>query len=558
MTTRLDVAVRGLFATPVAAVDVPDAERRNRALAEIILKRRQEGPLVISQTPSASYDLAIIGGGINGCGIARDAAGRGWSTYLCDKGDLGSGTSSASTKLVHGGLRYLEYFEFRLVREALIEREILWRIAPHIIRPLRFILPHHQGLRPAWLLRAGLFLYDHLGGRRRLPSTRTVTLASHPAGGPLKPSFKHGFEYSDCWVEDARLTVLNARDAADRGAVIAPRTRCINARAEGDHWILTVQNQSSGESQDIRARALVNAAGPWAGDVLRSVLKVETPTNVRLVKGSHIVLRRLYQHDYCYIFQNADRRILFVIPFETDFSLVGTTDLDYHGDPAEVGASPDEIDYLCRAASEYLRTPISPDMVVWSYSGVRPLYDDGASEAQAATRDYVLNLEAAPGTPALLTIYGGKITTYRRLAVAALEQLGPHLPQVSGRRAGWTGDEPLPGGDFPVDGFDALVAQTRARHPFLSERTLLRLVRTYGTRIEAVLGGASSMDDLGRVLGGDLTEAELRYLADAEWATTAADVVWRRTKLGLRLSAEEIAAVDQYLRALAASRIAAE
>jgi glycerol-3-phosphate dehydrogenase len=444
------------------------------------------------------------------------------------------------------------------VREALIEREILWRIAPHIIRPLRFILPHHRGLRPAWLLRMGLFLYDHLGGRRRLPSTRTVTLASHPAGGPLKPSFKRGFEYSDCWVEDARLTVLNARDAADRGAVIAPRTRCIGARIEGGSWVLTIQDQGTGDSREIRARALVNAAGPWVGEVLRAVLKIETSANVRLVKGSHIVLRRLYQHDYCYIFQNADRRILFVIPFEGDFSLIGTTDLDYHGDPAEVGASAEEIDYLCRAASEYLRTPISPDMVVWSYSGVRPLYDDGASEAQAATRDYVLSLEAAAGAPALLTIYGGKITTYRRLAEAALEQLGPHLPQVAGRHAGWTGDEPLPGGDFPVDGFDALVAETRARFPFLAEHTLLRLVRTYGTRVATVLGSAKSMEDLGRELGGDLTEAELRYLADVEWATDAADVAWRRTKLGLRLSPEEIAAIDQYLRALAASRIAAE
>lgn len=509
-------------------------------------------------TSAAPYDVAIVGGGINGCGIARDAAGRGWSAYLCEMNDLGSGTSSASTKLVHGGLRYLEYYEFRLVREALKEREILWRIAPHIIRPARFILPHHQGLRPAWLLRAGLFLYDHLGGRRRLPPTRTLNLAKDPAGGPLKPIYKRGFEYSDCRVDDARLTLLNARDAADRGAVIAPRTRCVSARREDGTWVLTVRKQGTGDPHEIRTRVLVNAAGPWVGEVLKNVLKEETPAAVRLVKGSHIVLPRLYPQDTCYIFQNADRRILFVLPFEADFTLVGTTDLDYAGDPGTVGASAEEIDYLCRAASEYLRTPISPDMVVWTYSGVRPLYDDCAPAAQAATRDYVLDLQAPAGRPALLTLFGGKITTYRRLAEAALERLAPYLPATSGRSAGWTGQEPLPGGDFPVDGFDALVASTRARYPFLAEPTVRRLVRTYGTRVETVLDGAASGDDLGRILGADLTEAEIRYLARAEWAVTADDVVWRRTKLGLRLSPAEIAAVDAYLKGLAASRVAAE
>ncbi len=494
-----------------------------------------------------AFDLAIIGGGINGSGIARDAAGRGWSVFLCEAGDLGAATSSASTKLIHGGLRYLEYREFRLVREALMEREVLWGIAPHIIWPLRFVLPHHRGLRPAWLLRLGLFLYDHLGGRRKLPPTRALRLRGAPAGRMLKPEYTRAFEYSDCWVEDSRLVVLNARDAADRGAEIAPRTRCVSAIRHDGMWEVTARDERTGAERTIKAKALVNAAGPWVGQVLSGVLRANTPARVRMVQGSHIVVRRLYPEDHCYIFQNADGRIFFVIPYERDFTLIGTTDQDFKGDPATVRASDGEIAYLCRAASEYFARPIAPADVVWTYSGVRPLYDDGASAAQAATRDYVLTLDAPEGQPPLLSIFGGKITTYRRLAEAALAKLSPHLPPPTGLAAGWTGRAPLPGGDFPTDGFEALVRATLADYPFLPEAMARRLVRAYGTRVTLLLGAARSLADLGEVFGADLTEAELRYLVAHEWVTSAADAVWRRTRLGLRLDAAQVARIDARL-----------
>jgi glycerol-3-phosphate dehydrogenase len=510
-----------------------------------------------SVSPAATFDIAVIGGGVNGCGIARDAAGRGWSVYLCEKADLASSTSSASSKLIHGGLRYLEHFEFRLVREALIEREVLWRIAPHIVWPLRFVLPHRADLRPAWLLRLGLFLYDHLGGRHLLPPTRTLHLADDPAGEPLKPQYKLGFEYSDCWAEDARLVVLNARDAADKGAVIATRTRCLNGTREGGLWTLTVRDEQSGRTNKIRARALVNAGGPWVNEVLQSTLQTPPPAAVRLVKGGHIVVRRLYQHDRCYILQNKDRRVFFVIPFERDYTLIGTTDLDYKGDLDAVKISSEEIDYLCDAASSYFRAPVTADQVVWSYSGVRPLYDDGASEAQEATRDYVLKLDASEEAPPLLSIFGGKITTYRRLAEAALAILSRRLPPPR-RAAGWTGQDALPGGDFPIDGFETLVSETATRYPFLTRETVRRLVRAYGTRVETLLGGARTQSDLGRTFGADLTEAEVLYLANNEWAMSGADIVWRRSKLGLRMSETEIQDLDAYLGALQAQPQAAD
>ena len=496
--------------------------------------------------PDAAYDLAIIGGGINGCGIARDAAGRGWRVFLCEQADLGSGTSSASTKLIHGGLRYLEHYEFRLVHEALKEREVLWGIAPHIIWPLRFVLPHHSQLRPAWLLRLGLFIYDHLGGRKRLPATRALDLRSDPAGAVLKPVFTRGFAYSDCWVEDSRLVVLNARDAADRGATIAPRTACVSAERVDGAWRVDVRDQTTGERRTIRARVLVNAAGPWVAEVAGSVVRANVPAAIRLVQGSHIVVPKLCDHDFAYIFQNADSRIFFLIPYEHDFTLIGTTDEDYKGDPSDVRITDAEIDYLCRSASEYLRRPVTPDQVVWSYSGVRPLFDDGSSAPEQATRDYVLNLDAPNDAPALLSVFGGKITTYRRLAETALSMLGPHLPPVSGQAPGWTGRTPLPGGDFPMDGFDALVASAAARFPGMPRQTLRRLLRAYGTRANGFIGDA----DTGCAFGADLTEAELRYLIDAEWARTAEDVVWRRSKLGLRLTAAEIAAIDSAMRRL--------
>ena len=496
---------------------------------------------------SAPYDLAIIGGGVNGCGIARDAAGRGWSVFLCEANDLASATSSASTKLIHGGLRYLEYREFRLVREALMEREVLWGIAPHIIWPLRFVLPHHRGLRPAWLLRLGLFMYDNLGGRKLLPSTRGVRLRDDPAGRLLKPHFTRAFEYSDCWVDDSRLVVLNARDAADKGATIAPRTRCVSgARIDGS-WALTVCDERTGARREVRAKALVNAAGPWVGEVMRTVLRANTPATVRMVQGSHIVVKRLYPEDHCYIFQNADNRIFFVIPYERDFTLIGTTDNDYTGDPADVRASPEEIAYLCEAASAYFVTPVLPAQVVWSYSGVRPLYDDGATEAQAATRDYVLELDAPAGQPPLLSIFGGKITTYRRLAEAALARLGPHLPPPTGRASGWTGREKLPGGDFPRDGFAQQLADARTRHPTLPDATLHRLLRAYGTCMDEML---ADVEHSGHVLGADLTEAEVRYLVRREWAMTAHDIAWRRSKLGLRLTPEELHRIDALVATL--------
>lgn len=503
----------------------------------------------------AIYDVAIIGGGVNGCGIARDAAGRGWTVFLCEKNDFGSGTSSASTKLIHGGLRYLEQYEFRLVREALQEREVLWGIAPHIIWPLRFVLPYHEKLRPAWMLRLGLFLYDSLGGRRQLPATRTVDLRRDITGTPLKPEFTRGFEYSDCWVEDSRLTVLNARDAADRGAVVASRTACVSAQREGALWLLELDQD--GVRQTIRARALVNAAGPWVAQVANTVVRANAPAAVRMVQGSHIVVPRLYAHEACYIFQNADKRIFFVIPYEQDFTLIGTTDKDFEGDPTGIQASPDEIAYLCRSASDYLKQPITPDMVVWSYSGVRPLYDDGSTKAQEATRDYVLKLDKPADAAPLLSVFGGKITTYRRLAESVLADLAPHLPAVTGAAAGWTGHAALPGGDFPIDGFDAQVASVRARYPFLAATTARRLVRAYGTRASALLGTATCAADLGPSYGADLTEAELRYLVDFEWARTAEDVVWRRSKLGLRLTAAQIADVNHAVCRLATQAQAA-
>ena len=518
---------------------------------------REPDEPVVSGDESNIFDVAIIGGGINGCGIARDAAGRGHSVFLCEANDLGSGTSSASTKLIHGGLRYLEYREFRLVREALMEREVLWGIAPHIIWPLRFALPYHRGLRPPWLLRTGLFLYDHLGGRKRLPPTRTLRLRNTAAGRPLKPKYTIAFEYSDCWVEDSRMVVLNARDALDKGAVIATRTRCLDATRDGELWTVTVHDTRTGLHRSIKARTLINAAGPWVGEVLQSVVRSNAPASVRMVQGSHIVVPRLYPEDHCYIFQNADRRIFFVIPYEQDFTLIGTTDQDYAGDPANVRASVGEIEYLCAAASEYLRAPVTPRQVVWTYSGVRPLYDDGASKAQAATRDYVLKLDVPAGQAAMLSIFGGKITTYRRLAEAALAQLAPHLPAVAGRPAGWTGKEALPGGNFPVDGFEAQLASLRSRYPFIAETTLRRLLRAYGTCVEELLQGAGSMADLGRMFGADLTEAELRYLVKREWVTTADDAVWRRSKLGLRMSDDEIAVVDAALQEMQAVEEAA-
>jgi glycerol-3-phosphate dehydrogenase len=494
-----------------------------------------------------TYDLAIIGGGINGCGIARDAAGRGLSVYLCEQADLASGTSSAATKLIHGGLRYLEYFEFRLVREALMEREVLWRIAPHIIWPLRFVLPYQKGLRPAWLLRLGLFLYDHLGGRELLPPTTTLNLTQNIVGQALEPGkYSLGFEYSDCWVDDARLVVLNARDAADHGATICTRTKAVAAERNADAWRLTTVDRRSGKAAEpIRARILINAAGPWVGDVLAVAKRRNAPASIRLVQGSHIVVPRLYAHDRCYIFQNADKRIIFAIPYEGDFTLIGTTERDYVGDPADVRTTAEDIDYLCRSANQYFKTAISPAEVVWTYSGVRPLYDDGASKAQAATRDYVLDLDETG--PPLLSIFGGKITTYRRLGQHALDKLARYLPASSSARRNWSGKIPLPGGDFSVQDFEHLVNDIGREHPWLDARHCRRLVRAYGTKARTVLDRASGWGALGRNFGNGLTEAEVIYLMREEWAEQTDDVIWRRSKLGLRLSKQQVANLESFM-----------
>ncbi|MCO5084203.1 MAG: glycerol-3-phosphate dehydrogenase [Rhizobiaceae bacterium] len=502
------------------------------------------------------YDVFVIGGGINGCGIARDAVGRGFSVILAEMNDLASGTSSGSTKLIHGGLRYLEHYEFRLVREALMEREVLWKMAPHIIWPMRFVLPFFSGgPRPAWMLRLGLFLYDHIGGRKLLPATKTLDMTRDPAGKPLKPLFTKAFEYSDGWVNDARLVVLNARDAADRGAVIRTRTKVVGARRAGDHWLVTME-ATDGHCEIVKARLVVNAAGPWVDHVLSAAVGQNDVHNVRLVQGSHIVVGRKFDDPRAYFFQNNDGRIIFAIPYEEDFTLIGTTDQDFHGDPHDVRISDGEIDYLCAAASEYFAKPVTRGDIVWTYSAVRPLFDDGASKAQEATRDYVLKAEAPAGQGAIVNAFGGKITTYRRLAESMLEK----IEEVLGKRGkSWTATAPLPGGDFPATGFDAQVAKLKAEYPFLDARLARRLTRLYGTRARSMLGLARSLGDLGRDFGGDLYEAEVRYLVEHEWAATAEDILWRRTKRGLKLSPEQAAALQAYLdRNGAGGRQAAE
>jgi glycerol-3-phosphate dehydrogenase len=510
----------------------------------------------------ATVDLFVIGGGINGTGIARDAAGRGLTVTLAEQGDLAQATSSASTKLFHGGLRYLEYFEFGLVRKALKERETLLVAMPHIAWPMRFVLPYHRdmrfegdtptskllalfmpwmkGRRPVWLIRLGLFLYDHLGGRKILPGTRTVDLRTDPAGRALQPKFEHAYEYSDVWVEDSRLVVLNARDAQARGARIMVGTRVMSADRHDGLWQVVTEGPEG--RRVFHARALVNAGGPWVGDVIRDVTRIASTEGVRLVRGSHIVTRKLYDHDRCYFFQGADGRIIFAIPYEQDFTLIGTTDQDHQGAPDEARCTEAEQDYLCAFASQYFAKPVSRADVVWTYSGVRPLYDDGAKSATAATRDYVLSLDQSG--PPLLNVFGGKITTYRRLAEEALAKLAPFFPQAKGD---WTARVALPGGDFPHDGVARLRARLRATYPFLTEPWAARLIRAYGSEAGQVLGAAKSAADLGRDFGATLTEAELRWLMTREFARRAADVVWRRSKLGLRLDAAQVAAIETYM-----------
>ena len=499
----------------------------------------------------ADFDLAIIGGGINGAGIARDAAGRGLRALLLEQNDLASGTSSASTKLIHGGLRYLAQGSVGLVREALAEREVLMRIAPHLVHPMRFVLPAEAADRPAWMLRLGLALYDHLGGRRTLPGTRAIDFHADPVGAPLKPHFCRGFEYSDCTVDDARLVVVNTLDAAAYGASIRTRTRVVRAERAAE-WTLMLD--ARGRRDVTTARVLVNAAGPWLARVAESVLALPRPLPVRLVKGSHIVVARLFAHDRAYILPVPDGRIIFARPFGDAFTLIGTTDEDFAGDPATAGVAPHDITYLCDAMNGYLRRPIGPDDVVNAFAGVRALFDDGAKLARDTTREYVLTLDRGGGQAPLLTVYGGKITTYRRLAEAALDKLAQVLPaspasSASSPSSPWTAGRPLPGGDF-APGRDAdLVAEMRGAWPFLAAGHARRLVEAYGTRVRQVLDGIRTVDDLGPRFGADLTGAEIRYLMRHEWAETAEDVLWRRSKLGLVLTKEQRDAVARFMTA---------
>jgi glycerol-3-phosphate dehydrogenase len=489
----------------------------------------------------------VIGGGVNGCGIARDAAGRGLAVILFEQTDLAGSTSSASTKLIHGGLRYLEHFKFRLVRESLVEREVLLKAAPHIVSPMRFVLPLHRGLRPWPVLRLGLFLYDHLGGRAILPPTRSLDLTRDPAGRPLRPEFVRGFEYSDCLVDDSRLVVLNAVDAAAHGAAIHTRTRCVAAERKDQTWRLTALDVDTGTRREVVARALVNAGGPWVSRVMTEVAHLEAPARIRMVKGSHIVVDRLFDHDRAYIFQNADGRICFAIPYEEDFTLIGTTDEDFAGDPDKVTISDGETDYLLEMVSAYLRKPVARDRIRWTYAGVRPLYDDGASKASEATRDYILKLDAPPGAAPIMTVFGGKITTYRRLAEHALEQLQRFFPAMA---PPWTAAAPLPGGDFDHDQVAARTSALAHDYPFLPQRTVRRLFRAYGTHAADVLGKARKREDLGQDFGAGLTSREVNYLVENEWAQNSDDVLWRRSKLGLRLLTEERAALSSYMAGL--------
>lgn len=508
----------------------------------------------------SSCDVLIVGGGINGCGIARDLAGRGWRVLLCEKDDLAAHTSSSSTKLIHGGLRYLEYYEFSLVRKALQEREVLLRSAPHIMSPLRFVMPHDPSMRPAWMIRIGLFLYDHLARREVLPGSRSVDLRRHVAGEPLKPQYRRGFVYSDGWVDDARLVVLNAIDARARGAEVLTRTRCVSAQRDAQGWTAVLE-AADGSRRTVRARALVNAAGPWAESFLRGVARPAqaealATRHLRLVKGSHIVVPRLFAHDHAYIFQNPDKRIIFAIPYQGDFTLIGTTDVELHGDdPGAARIDDDEIAYLCTQASRYFAHPVRPADVVWTYSGVRPLLDDAAGDPSAVTRDYLLetHAEAAP----LLTVWGGKITTFRKLAEDAADEIGRMLGE---RRPAWTEGAFLAGGDLsdwigprargarPDAEFERFVDAVRVRHPWLEAGLARRLARAYGARIAELIGDAQSMADLGPAVAGDLHVRELRYLRDQEWAVNGDDVLWRRSKLGLRFTAPERARIDAWMQ----------
>ncbi|MEW9905044.1 glycerol-3-phosphate dehydrogenase [Pseudomonas putida] len=494
-----------------------------------------------SQPPLADcYDLAVIGGGINGVGIAADAAGRGLKVFLCEKDDLASHTSSASSKLIHGGLRYLEHYEFRLVREALAEREVLLAKAPHIVKPMRFVLPHRPHLRPAWMIRAGLFLYDHLGKRKRLGASRSLRFGP---GNPLKPVITRGFEYADCAVDDARLVVLNAMAAREKGAHIHTHTRCLRAQRVDGLWEVQLQ-QADGSQRTIRARALVNAAGPWVASFIKDDLKLDAPYGIRLIQGSHIIVPRLYDGEHAYILQNEDQRIVFAIPYLERFTLIGTTDREYSGDPAKVAITEMETDYLLKVVNEHFNHQLSRADILHTYSGVRPLCNDESDNPSAVTRDYTLALSASDGQAPLLSVFGGKLTTYRKLAESAMVELKPFFTHM---RDSWTATAPLPGGEHMTT-VQALVDAVLARHGWLPVDIAKRWAQTYGSRVWRLLEGVNGPEDLGQSIGGGLFSREVDYLIAQEWAVEADDILWRRTKLGLFTSTAETQALTDYLR----------
>ena len=487
------------------------------------------------------YDVAVVGGGINGVGIAADAAGRGLSVFLCEKDDLAQHTSSASSKLIHGGLRYLEHYEFRLVREALAEREVLLAKAPHIVKPMRFILPHRPHLRPAWMIRAGLFLYDHLGKREKLPGSHGVKFGT---GSPLKAEISRGFEYSDCWVDDARLVVLNAMAAREKGAHIHTRTRCVSARRSKGLWHIHLE-RADGSLYSIRAHALVNAAGPWVAKFIRDDLQQKSPYGIRLIQGSHIVVPRLFDGEECYILQNEDRRIVFAIPYLEKFTLIGTTDREYQGDPAQVAISAEETQYLLDVVNAHFKKSISQSDILHTYSGVRPLCDDESDDPSAVTRDYTLALSASPGEAPLLSVFGGKLTTYRKLADSALAPLAPFFSKI---QPSWTASAPLPGGEQMSSRAD-LVEALSNQYGWLPTQIARRFASTYGSRSFKLLEGANSLEDLGEHIGAGLYAREVEYLCREEWARDAADILWRRSKLGLFMTPGQQARLSTYLEA---------
>jgi glycerol-3-phosphate dehydrogenase len=524
---------------------------------------------------SDTFEIFVIGGGINGAGVARDASGRGYSVALAEMNDFASATSSSSTKLFHGGLRYLEYFEFRLVKEALIEREVLLKAMPHISWPMRFVLPIHKdmrfdsntptsrllflampwmkGRRPQWLIRLGLLLYDQLGTREILPGTQTLNLKSGPEGIPLKSKFKKAFEYSDCWIEDARLTLLNIKDAESRGAKIFARTKVTEVVEENGAWKVSLLTPY-GETKQVRAKMLVNAGGPWVADMIKHQLRINTPETVRLVRGSHIVTKRLFEHEKCYFFQGGDGRIMFAIPYEEDYTLIGTTDAEHVDPSVKPECSDEEADYMIDFVNQYLDEPIARDDIVWSYSGVRPLYDDGASSASAATRDYVLRVDKSLGPP-VLNIFGGKITTFRKLAESALKEIDDEFARDT---TSWTATAALPGGDFELAERSYLTARLQAQLPFLDDFTIRRLIRQYGTEAEAIFQDIRSKTDLGTDFGHGVFSSEIKWAIANEWVMSAEDFLWRRSKMGLRFNPDQTAKLDEFIYEHSRNRVGSE